>query len=303
MNIKKGPFNIGWLAAIVLCALLSVVAVFFASCSELDSSGNGGTSGSSATQPGNEHIIPVPDSGSSGEGGNTDTDPGASSTPDTTPTPDQTQTGLGTRLAETEDAGRDYLDKIIFLGDSTTYGIGVYYNYGYTELAKPSQVWTPASGTLTLSYYNTATIVYPETNEELTIVDAVTRAKPEIMIITLGVNGVSFMDEEWFIRDYTSLVQNIQNASPNTKIILNSIYPVASSYKYLSDINNDKIRAANTWIEKIAENTGVKFLNSYESLVGSDGWLPENYQNGDGLHLCGESFEIVMKYIRTHAYN
>lgn len=304
MNIKKGPFNIGWLAAIIVCLMLSIVAVFFASCSDLDNSGNGGASASSSGQQGNDHIIPVPDSGSSGENGNTD--PGTSSTPDNqdnTTTPSQPQTDSGTRLAETEDAGRDYLDKIIFLGDSTTYGIGVYYNYGYTELAKPSQVWTPASGTLTLSYYNTATIVYPETNEELTIVDAVTRAKPEMMIITLGVNGVSFMDEEWFIRDYTSLVQNIQNASPNTKIILNSIYPVASSYKYLSDINNDKIKAANTWIEKIAENTGVKFLNSFEALVGDDGWLPEAYQNGDGLHLCGESFEIVMKYIRTHAYN
>ena len=85
------------------------------------------------------------------------------------------------------------------------------------------------SGTLTLSYYNIATIVYPETGEELSIADAVARAKPEILVITLGVNGVSFMDEAWFTRDYTALVQMVQAASPNTKIILNSIYPVAAS--------------------------------------------------------------------------
>ncbi len=127
------------------------------------------------------------------------------------------------------------------------------------------------------------------------------RAKPEIMVVTLGVNGISFMDEEWFIRDYTALVRLIREASPDTKIILNSIYPVADSYKYQKDINNDKINAANKWIERIAADTDVRFLYSWESLA-VDGKLPESAQNGDGLHLNGESFTTVMKYIRTHAY-
>ena len=109
------------------------------------------------------------------------------------------------------------------------------------------------------------------------------------------------MDEEWFIRDYTALVKLIQEASPDTKIILNSIYPVADSYKYQKDINNDKINAANGWIERIAADTGVRFLYSYECLV-ENGKLPETSQNGDGLHLTGEAFTEVMKYIRTHAY-
>jgi len=221
-----------------------------------------------------------------------------------TPVPEQTEPPqtVSTRLGETADAGRDYLDRIIFLGDSTTYGIGVYYDKGYTELCPPSQIWTPASGTLTLSYYNIATVVYPETGEEIPIAEAVERTKPEYMILTLGVNGISFMDEEWFIQDYTALIGMIREASPDTKIILNSIYPVAASYPYQDDINNEKIKAANMWIERIAENTDCRFLNSYECLVGTDGYLPEESQNGDGIHLTGESFTTVMQYIRTHAY-
>lgn len=299
MKIKNGPFNIAWLAAIAVCVVLSIVAVVFASCSDLETGQNGDAPSTPGSSQGIEHNIPVPDSGAPEQGGDAQN---GSTTPDTPNVPD-VPADTGARLAESADAGREYLDKIIFLGDSTTYGIGVYYDYGFTELVPDTQIWTPASGTLTLSYYSTATIVYPETGEELSIVDAVTKAKPEIMILTLGVNGVSFMDEEWFIRDYTALVQNIQQASPDTKIILNSIYPVATTYKYLDDINNDRIRAANIWIEQVAETTGVKFLNTYEVLVGPDGWLPATYHNGDGLHLCGESFEIVMEYIRTHAYN
>ena len=207
------------------------------------------------------------------------------------------------RLGETPDAGREYLDKLIFLGDSTTYGIGYYYERGFSEeLVPPSQVWTPASGTLTLSYYATATIVYPETGEEIFIRDAVERARPEYLVITLGVNGISFMDEEWFVRDYTALVESVKAASPETKIILNSIYPVAASYQYQKDINNDKIRAANGWIEQIAVDTGTRFLYSFDAMVGADGYLPESSSNGDGLHLTGESFTEVMRYIRTHEY-
>jgi len=216
--------------------------------------------------------------------------------------PSQTPQQTGVVLGVTEDAGREYLDKIIFLGDSTTYGIGYYYRQGYDALCPPTQIWTPSSGTLTLSNQSTATVVYPKTEQEIPIIDAVTDAKPEIMLLTLGVNGVSFMDEEWFVNEYSSLVNNIKAASPDTKIILNSIYPVASSYKHIDSISNEKIRAANEWIKEIAEATGSKYLNTYE-ILEENGVLPESAHNGDGIHLSGETFTEVMEYIRTHAYN
>lgn len=282
-----------WSVAIIVCVILTAFALAFAACSKTENAPEKNEPFQITTAP-PEIITEAPSLQES--------PPSTNPVSPTLTLETVAPISSSTRLMETPDAGRDYLNRLVFLGDSTTYGIGVYYGYGYTDLCPPSQVWTPSSGTLTLSYYNIATVVYPETGEELTIVDAVSRAKPDIMVITLGVNGISFMDEEWFIRDYTSLVENIQDASPDTKIILNSIYPVASSYKYQKDINNEKIRAANSWIEQIAEKTGTRFLNSFESLVGSDGFLPESMQNGDGLHLTGEAFGIVMNYLRTHAY-
>ena len=121
--------------------------------------------------------------------------------------------------------------------------------------------------------------------------------------MTLGVNGVSFMDEQWFIDEYTALINSVKEVSPNTKIILNSIYPVASSYQHIGSISNEKIAAANSWIKKIADQNGCKYLNTYEVLVSEQGTLPESSHNGDGIHLSGETFGIVMQYIRTHAYN
>ena len=204
------------------------------------------------------------------------------------------------RLGKTADAGREYLDRITFLGDSTTYGIGYYYRHGYTDLCPAGQIWTPKSGTMNLWDYDTAKIVYPPTGNELLIKEAAKQAQPDILIITLGVNGISALDEAGFREDYTALVQNILEVSPDTKIILNSIYPVADSYKYQKSINNKKITAANGWIEALAQELGLRYLNSFEA-VAVDGKLPETAHNGDGMHLTGETFGKVMEYIRTHA--
>ena len=205
-----------------------------------------------------------------------------------------------TRLEETEDMGQTYIDKIIFLGDSTTYGLKYYamLSGGSDTL----QVWTSASGTLALSHHSFILIAYPDDGTQITIVEAVERKKPEIMIITLGVNGISLMDEAYFKSQYISLVESIQAASPDTKIILQSILPVSAKYPHLGAINNELILRANTWVLEAAEATGVRYLDTQSVLKDADGWLAVDYQNGDGIHLNETGFALVLEYISTHGY-
>ena len=68
-----------------------------------------------------------------------------------------------------------------------------------------------------------------------------------------------------------------------------------NTVKYLFSLHDGE------WIESVAEQTGTRFLYSWETLA-VQGKLPESAQNGDGLHLTGEAFTRVMQYIRTHAY-
>ncbi len=189
------------------------------------------------------------------------------------------------------------INDVIFLGDSTTYGLKAYEMLeGGTDT---EQVWTPSSGTLTLSNQSIATIVYPPTGEEITIREAVEAAKPTVMVITLGVNGVSFLTEDGFKSEYTMLVNDIAEISPDTRIILNSMYPVESDYEYLADINNDKITTANGWIQAVAAETGLQYVDTYSLLLGSDGFLDESLGNGDGIHLGTAGFEIVVANIES----
>lgn len=290
-NAKNSMFFV-WSLAIFACLLLVLFALIFSSCGQ-------GAGVPVTTDPPAQSEMPADDGKESPDSG-TSAEPGSESeAPDegvaATDTP-----ASSVLLAETEDAGQEYIDKLTFLGDSTTYGLKYYEVLSGGK--NTTQVWTPASGTLTLFNYATATIVFPEDGQEISIVDAVTRKLPEYLVITLGGNGVSMMDEDWFKTDYTALVQSIQAASPDTKIICNSIYPVENDYEQIESINNTNIPQANEWIKAVAEATGCKYADSASVLKAEDGSLREDYGNGDGIHLNAGGFNAVLNYLRTHAY-
>jgi len=286
MNSKKNLFYPMWAMAIILCVVLVLFSLIFVSCSSVQPKVAGGDN--------NEQTNKADDNTPDQQQDQTNSDDASLQSPTS-----QSNIQATTRLATTEDAGTEYISKITFLGDSTTYGLK-YYEI-LPEGKNTNQVWTPVSGTLSLFEQSIATIEYPETGEEISIVSAVTRKKPEILLITLGVNGIATMQEDYFISEYIKLVNSVLEASPDTIVILNTMYPVASDYKNIDVISNEKIVQGNLWIEQVAEDTGVKFLNTYETIADSNGTLPANYQNGDGIHLSTEGFNAVLAYIRTHA--
>ena len=110
------------------------------------------------------------------------------------------------------------------------------------------------------------------------------------------------MKEDYFKSEYKKIIESVQTASPDTKIICQSIFPVAKTYARLESINNELIDAANKWICEIAAECGVKYLDTNSALRDADGWLPEDYHNGDGMHLQTNSFTIELNNIRTHAW-
>ena len=190
-----------------------------------------------------------------------------------------------------------YIDKLIFFGDSTTYGMKYYKVFGSKDT---KQVWTPSSGTLALFRATTDLIYDPNTGEELSLADICKKEKPEYLVMTLGVNGISIMDEAYFKQEYQSVINTILTNSPDTKLILQSIYPVAKLYENPKSINNEKIQNGNKWIVELASANHLPYLNTYSALVGEDGYLPEAYQNGDGMHLNETGFAKIIGYVSAH---
>ena len=226
--------------------------------------------------------------------------PSPSPTPEPTATPEPTP--IPVELGETPDAGQEYIDKIVFLGDSTTYWLAGYGVLPFT------QVWTDSIGTMSLFNWAADPIAYydpanPTVSESLFIPDCAARRRPEYLVITLGLNGIALLNEEQFKDYYRDLIHAIQQASPETKIICQSVYPVDDS-QVPQGISNAGVNAANVWIYDIAAETGVRYLNTHDLLMNESGGLKAEYDNGDGMgiHLNTSGLNVVLQNIRTHAY-
>jgi lysophospholipase L1-like esterase len=167
------------------------------------------------------------------------------------------------------------------------------------------QIWTGESGDLSLDYsIDTATVVNPRDGSSLTIKTALERMQPDYLIITLGLNnGVSYCTEEKFKEYYGKLIDAVNEASPDTRIILQSVFPVSKvAEKRLSGISNDKIDKANTWIEELAVEKSVRYLYTSSVLKDKKGYLSPQYDSGDGVTLNESGYAIMLEYIRTHGY-
>jgi len=203
-------------------------------------------------------------------------------------------------LPETEDMGQDYVDKITFICDSPTYWL---WPKGLLSGGRNSkQIWTGPDGTMTLAYQSTYWILDPYDNKQRPIRSVVKRHKPEYLIIALGINGVSFMKEDYFVAEYTDLVTDIQAISPDTVILLQSIYPITRQYRNWGSITNVTITRANSWILRIAEETGCKYLDTISVLLAENGEAKSELMMKDGLHPNTEGLKVILNYIRTHGY-
>ncbi len=209
----------------------------------------------------------------------------------------------GVNLVETPDAGTDYQDRLVFVGDSlTAYLINQGLLSGGTAT---TQVWRTELGTFNLrSGMSAQKIIFPGPGEHtgrlLTVAAAAAASKPDILIVTLGSDwGAAYLNEEAFKACYTEFIRGIQKASPQTAVILQSIFPVTAG---CSVVNNTQINQANQWIHDIAEEIGCRYLNTHSILKDEEGCLKAEYcRSSDGRQLNADAYTAILSYIRTHA--
>ena len=189
-----------------------------------------------------------------------------------------------------------------FFGDSTTYGLFRFNAHNDGRFGKnyytlqDSQIWVPKSGTFYLKNALRATVVINQA--EHTLSDACKQYRPQKLILTVGINGLAAWEKEDFLHCYEKLIQTIQGASPSTSIYLQSVYPIAPKAKEkLPTFSNEKIDRVNLWIQELANDTHLPYLNTASVLKDSHGNLKEAYHNGDGLHLSSEGFNAMLRYV------
>ncbi len=184
----------------------------------------------------------------------------------------------------------DYFDDTVFVGDSISFGIA---SYGYSTF---DHVFAKVG----LSQHSalTSRCVYTSKTNSMTIADALKLAKPGKVILTIGINIIYSYKSDAFYNDYKKLVEKIKNATPDSKIIIQSILPVTQKWANANGKPNSHqaIIYANQKLYEIAKEYDCYFLHSFEDLCDENGFMISEYSS-DGLHLSRKGYEKMFNHI------
>lgn len=203
-----------------------------------------------------------------------------------------------TVLPETEDAGQEYIDTTLFLGDSNTARMYRMFDYCSYDNAIGSV------GMSARSLQKYACVKFSGYGSYVTMPQAVALMQPRRVIVTFGTND---LDPNYsaasFAESYRAGLQAIADAYPAADIIVNAIPPLGRSHSNAS-LTQSQVDEYNKAIVEMCDANGWKFLNSAEALKdAATGYAKEGYvESSDGIHLTRAAMDALFTYIRTHSY-
>lgn len=119
---------------------------------------------------------------------------------------------------------------------------------------------------------------------------------PTKVFILIGTNDLVYsgLDNDGIKNNIEEIINKIYEKNSNTKIYLESIYPVNTSLnkEIVETRTNDNIKNLNNKIEKICDNNKCTYINMYDNLTDKNGNMKRIY-TVDGLHLNKIGYKVV----------
>ena len=194
-------------------------------------------------------------------------------------------------LQETDLCTNAYLNNCCFLGDSRTVAM---VKYGYVD---ESQTLAEVG----LAHMNAESNVYTyKSGLQYTFDSFLDYYSKDIIYISYGVNGINFADEVTYETSYEKLIDHVISSCPNSKIVIQSIWPVREGYVGAGNITNAAIDYYNDYLRRLADDKGLYYLDTQSVLKDEYNQMKQEYNDGDGLHYAQEGYEAVMQYMLSH---
>jgi lysophospholipase L1-like esterase len=183
---------------------------------------------------------------------------------------------------------------VYFFGDSTTAHMAV------RGGVPAERVWSGEGSTVRFSSVNRERCVKLSSGQLVTLREAAARIKPRVLVITLGVSGgAGVLSEADFKSVYKTMLLSVKEASPGTKIYVQSILPLSDmSVKYYKRITKEAVLTANSWIREVCASLSVPYIDTYPLLTDGSGYLKKEYQNDEYMHLTGSAYAVILENIR-----
>ena len=190
------------------------------------------------------------------------------------------------------------INETLFIGDSNIYHLKSYGILPENQILTGKECYM----TLDLSVCDKY-VVYPGTSNEMKISEAISKLKPKFIVITIGTDGAYTLDKSGFYLSYTQLLDTVIEASPDSVIGVQSIFPVCEGQKDVRfkdvDKANEKFRLANQWLKEIACEYKIVYFNTSSVLSDENGRLRKDFNTDhlDGYHLNKIGLYEMLNYI------
>lgn len=205
---------------------------------------------------------------------------------------------VGTVLPETEDAGKEYVEDTLFLGDSNVERM-----LGYREETNVSM--KNGVGIVSMGVGDVPTlrcVSFKGQSKDSTMPEAVAIMQPMRVVMMFGTNNLG-MNTEKFIELYKKSAKAVKDAYPYAELIIASILPVYKDHTYGANVSQSTIDNYNKALVTMAEQEGYKFLNWSEAMKDEKtGFAKTGYAIPDGVHISRAGATAMAQYFRTHAF-
>jgi len=200
---------------------------------------------------------------------------------------------------KTNAASEDPVDRMTFFGDSTTAHLAL--RGGIPK----ERVWSGAASTVLFETVNRTKCVHlQKEGSDLTLPEAAALKKPDILVITIGVSGgAGNLPREAFTEIYRELLLSVRKASPQTKILVQSLLPLSDrSAKHYKRLTKEAVSQANLWLKALCEEMDIPYVDSHSKLIDpGTGYLKPEYQNDEYMHLTSEAYAVILENLRLRA--
>ena len=191
-----------------------------------------------------------------------------------------------------ETVSQEYFSDAVFIGDSRTVGMqqsglipnAVYYakvGIGIGEILSTRFVW--------------------EDGMSLTVPEALSRHSFDKVYIMVGINDMSAGDTDWFVEQYTEILQVVQETQPNAVIYIQGNIPMSYGTQDMSgSLNNPNLAERNQASRQLADNKNIFYLDIASVYADGNGHLLSQYTS-DGLHVLKKYYSLWEDYLFQHA--
>ncbi len=186
-----------------------------------------------------------------------------------------------------------YLDNTLFLGDSRTLALsldGLIPDYntfaenGINHIDYMERYWN-----------DSVTGAYGTIDQIAAI------RKPKRIYVALGINGISFLEEDRFTETFRELIVSLKTASPDSDLIIEAMLPVSASYETENPtISNLSIRIMNDFFQQLAAELDAYYLPIDSCVSDDSNAMAAEFDRGDGLHYNSDGCLQLYNYLITH---